>query len=123
MFDKQDIYFYHHVHGLEQIFREIAFLEEEGVEAVMEVVLKIIQRADFGKHPFGYLFVAAQYLFECVVTEFHPCLQVQKFAERKTAEVVALHDVTQFQVFFFEPHDGRTGEYNLQVGETVVAHT
>ena len=57
------------------------------------------------------------------MAEFHACLQVQKFAERKAPEVVALHNVAQLQILFFEAHDGWTGKYNFQIGETVVAHT
>ena len=89
----------------------------------MHIVLHVVQWTYFGEDAFGYLFVVAQDFFQRIGMELHARLQVQVFAEGEAAQVVALHDVTQFQVFFFESHDGRTGEYNLQVGETVVAHT
>ena len=43
------IHIYHHVHRLQQILREIALFEEKGVEAVVHIVLKIVQRAYFGQ--------------------------------------------------------------------------
>ena len=89
----------------------------------MQVILKVIQRTYFGKHSFGNLFVCTENLFETVRPEFHTCLQVQKFAERESAKIIAFRNITQFEVFFFQPHHGRTGEYDFQVRITVVAHT
>ena len=123
MFDQQDIHFYHHVHCFQQILREITFFKEERVETMMQVILKIIQRSYFGKYSFGYLFMCTEDFFEAVCPEFHSCLQVQKFTERESAQVITFRNVTQFEVFLFESHDGRTGEDNLQAGETVIAHS
>ena len=54
--------------------------------------------------------------------ELHARLQVEEFAEGEAAEVVALHDVAQLEVFFLQPHDRRAGEDYFQIGEAVVAH-
>ena len=89
----------------------------------MQVILQVIQRTYFGENTFGNLFVIAQNLFQSISAEFHSGLQVQVFAERETTQVVTLHDVTQFQVLFFQSHHGRTGEDDFQIWETVVAHT
>ena len=54
--------------------------------------------------------------------ELHARLQVQVFAKGEAAQVVAFHNVAQLQILFFQAHYGGTGEYDFQVGETVVAH-
>ena len=121
MFNKKNIYFHHHVHRLQQILREIALFEEERIEAVVHIILEIVQRAHFGKNTFGYLLVVAQYFFQRVAAELHACLQVQVLAEREAAQVITFYDVPQFQVLLFQAHHGRTGKDNLQIGKAVVA--
>lgn len=53
--------------------------------------------------------------------ELHVGLQVQILTERETAQVVTFRNVAQLQIFLFQAHHGRAGEYNLQIGKTVVA--
>ena len=65
----------------------------------------------------------AQNLFQCVSTELHAGLQVQILTEREATQIIALHNVTQFQIFLFQSHYGRTGEYDFEVRETIVAHS
>jgi hypothetical protein len=42
LFDQKYIHLNHHVHGLQQILREIAFLQKKRVKSVMDIVLKIV---------------------------------------------------------------------------------
>ena len=121
LLDEQDVHLHHHVHGFQEVFREIAFLQEEGVEAVVQIVLEVIQRARFREDAPRYPFVALHDFVQRVGVELHACLQVEVFAEREAAQVVALHDVAQLRVLFLESHDGRTGENDFQVGKEVVA--
>ena len=53
--------------------------------------------------------------------ELHVGLQVQILTEGETAQVVTFRNVAQLQIFLFQAHHGRAGEYNLQIGKTVVA--
>ena len=41
LLDKQDVHLGHHVHGLQQVLAVVAMLLEEGIEAVMDIVLEI----------------------------------------------------------------------------------
>ena len=45
----------HHVHGLQQVFREVALFKEERVEAVMQIIAKIIHRVDYRQHILDYV--------------------------------------------------------------------
>lgn len=53
--------------------------------------------------------------------ELHVGLQVQILTEGETAQVITFRNVAQLQIFLFQAHYGRAGEYNLQIGKTVVA--
>ena len=48
-FDEQDIHFHHHVHRLEQILRKVTLFKEERVEAVVHIVLYVVQWTYFGE--------------------------------------------------------------------------
>ena len=61
---------------VEQILRKVTFFKEERIESVVQIILKIIQRTDFGEYSFGNLFVSAKNFFEAICPEFHACLQV-----------------------------------------------
>ena len=74
--------------------------------------------------PLANLFVSAKNFFEAVCPEFHACLVSSEIHGKKIrAQVITLCNVTQFKIFLFESHDGRTGEDNLQARKTVVTHT
>ena len=53
--------------------------------------------------------------------ELHVGLQVQILTEGETAQVITFRNVAQLQIFLFQAHHGRAGEYNLQIGKAVVA--
>ncbi len=89
----------------------------------MQVILQVIQRTYFGENTFGNLFVVAQNFFQCISTELHACLQVQILTEGEATQIITLHYITQFQVFLFQSHYGRTGKHDFEVWETVVTHT
>ena len=44
LLDEQDIYLGHHIHGFQQILGVVAMLLEEGVEAMMDIILEIAAR-------------------------------------------------------------------------------
>ena len=41
LLDEQDVYLYHHIHVLQQVLAIVGLVEEEGVEAVVQVCLEI----------------------------------------------------------------------------------
>ena len=88
MFDEQDVHFEHHVHGLEQIFREIPLFQKERVETVVQIVLEELQRTGFRQDAAHDLFMTVQDFVERIRREVIARLQVEKLAERKSSQVV-----------------------------------
>ena len=83
--------------------------------------MEIIDRVDVREYRFRDVFMIGQDFFERIGREMVSCLQVQKFPEGKSAEVVRVHDAVQFRILVFQPHHRRAGEDDFQVGVTLVA--
>ena len=121
LFDEQNVDLGHHVHRLQQVFAVVAVLLEEGVEAMMDVILKIAVGRHFRENLTGNLFMMPDDVVEGVRLEVVACEQVDKLAEREAAQVVAFDDAIEFRVLIFQAHHAGTREHYLQVGEEVVA--
>ena len=121
MFDKKYIYLYHHVHGLQQILRKIAFFQIERVESMVQIVLEKVH----GMYLFHYLQgdfpMAGQDFVQRVCREVVSALQVEELAEGESAQIINPDDAVQLGVFFFQEHDRRAREDDFQFGELVVA--
>ena len=50
----QDVDFDHGVHRTQELLGEVAAFEEEGVVAVMEILLEVFPRSDFGKNALDF---------------------------------------------------------------------
>ena len=123
LLDEQDVHLGHHVHGFQQVFRVVAVLEEEGIEAMMQIVLKVKLRRSLGKNLPPDVLVALQNVVERVSWEVVARLEVEKLSERESPEVVRLDDTVELGVLLLQLHDARPGEDNLQFGIEVVAST
>lgn len=121
LLDQQDVNLRHHVHGLQQILREIAILQEKRVEAMVYVVHEVFRGTGLWQDLLDDVFVAREYLVKRVWRELVVGLEVEKLAEREPPQVVTLHDAVQFGILFLEPHHARAGEDYLQLREAVVA--
>ena len=79
-------------------------LQKEGIESVVEVILKILGWRDVGENLAGNVLVVAEDFIQRVGPEAVACLEVEEFAERESPEVVTLYNTVEFGVFFLEPH-------------------
>ena len=123
LLDEQDIDLGHHVHRLEQVVCKVVVLAEQGVEAVLYVLLEILLGVDLRQYLIDYQLLVEKELVERYPTEIAARAQVEVLPEREAPEVVALHDVAQLGVFPLQAHHARTGKDNLQLGVEVVAAT
>ena len=69
LFHKQNVHLYHHVHVLQQILAVVDFVEEEGVEAVVEIRLEVLARVDLLEYFSCYLLVVIDDFVEGVRSE------------------------------------------------------
>ena len=122
LLDEQDVDLDHHVHGLEEVLAEVAALEEEGVEAVVEVGLEeALEGVDDVEHLGGDALVAGDDLLEGAGREVAACLEVEELAEGESSEVVAVDESAELGVLVLESHDAGAGEDDAQAGVLVVA--
>ena len=123
LLDEQDVYLSHHVHRLQQVLAIVALLLEEGVEAVVDVVLEVSVGRHLGQDLLDDALVVGEDLVEGVGAEGIAREQIDEFAEGETAQVVRLHDAVKFRVLILEPHDAAAGEYDVETGVEIVALT
>ena len=121
LLQQQDVHLNHHVHGLQQVLREVALLQEEGVETMVEIVLKILLWAHLGKDVLHNVLVVVEYVVEGVSGEIVARLQIDELTERESTQVVGFDDAVEFGVFLLQAHDRRPCEDNLQARIAVVA--
>ena len=122
LLDEQDVDLNHHVHGLEEVLAEVAALEEEGVEAVVEVGLEeALEGVDDVEHLGGDALVAGDDLLEGAGREVAAGLEVEELAEGESAQVVAVDEAVELGVLVLEAHDAGAGEDDAQAGVLVVA--
>ncbi len=69
LLDEQDVDFDHGVHRPQELLGEVAAFEEEGVVAVVEILLEILPRAHLGEDGFENALVVLEEFFEGVGTE------------------------------------------------------
>ena len=121
LLDEEDVHLYHHIHGLQQVLREIAFLEEEGVETMMQITLEIIQRINLLQDSLRDAFVVPHNLIQGISREVLVCLHVQELAEREATQVVALHQPVQLWILFLQAHHGTAREDDSKSRILIVA--
>ena len=121
LLDEQYIDLYHHVHGLHQVLREIALLEEEGVVAVVEVGMEVLQGVHLPTDVGRYGSVVFQNVVQRMGLQLKSRFHVEVFAEGEAAQVVALYDAVELRVFLFQAHDATAREDDVQSGQVVVA--
>ena len=121
LLDEKNVHLNHHIHRLEQVLREIAALEEEGVEAVVEVALEDRQGVHHVEHLVGYALVVAQDFLQRVGREVAARLEVKEFAERESAQVVAVYEAVELGVLVLQAHHAGACEHDSQPRVLVVA--
>ena len=121
LLDEEDVHFEHHVHGFEQVLAEVAFLEEEGIESVVEVALEEVERVDASEDALGEFLVVAEDVQEAVGRQVVAGLEVEELSEGESSQVVAADESVEFGVLFLEAHDAASGEDDAQSWVLVVA--
>ena len=121
LLDEQDVHFRHHVHGLEQILQEVSVFKEEGIEAMMEIILKEGRGIHSLDNVFCDRLVVAHDLVQGMWRKVSMGLEVEIFPKGEPTKVVAFHHAIELRILFFEPHDAGSGENDLQLGIFVVA--
>ena len=69
LFNEQDVYLGHHIHGLQQVLAIVALFLEERVEAVVDIVLEIAVGRHLGQNLLDDALVVLQDFFERVGAE------------------------------------------------------
>lgn len=88
LLDEQDVYFYHHIHRLQQILRIVPLLQIEGVVAVVEIILEVPQRLNVGQDlPVDDGLMVLENLIERVRTEMFFRFQVEKLPKGEASEL------------------------------------
>ena len=96
-------------------------LLEEGIEAVMDIVLEIAVGRYLGKDLLDDRLMVVKDLVQGVGLEAVARHQIDELAEREASQVVRLNYTIELGVLVLQSHHARTGEHNLQVGVQVVA--
>jgi len=110
-----------HVHHLEQVLGIVALLEEEGVEAVMKVVVEILAGVDLVADVAGDEMAITHEHIEAEGLQVEAGLEVEVFAEREASEVITLYNIVQLWILFFQAHHATTCKDNLQLWISVIA--
>ena len=121
LLDEQDVHLGHHVHRLQQVLAVVALLLEEGIEAVVDIVLEVFVGRHLGQDLLDDALVVGENLVEGVGTERVACQQVDELTERETAQVIGFHDAVEFGVLVLQPHHAAAREDDLQVRVEVIA--
>ena len=87
---------------------------------MMQIVLKVCHRFSHRADAFRNLLMVHQYFSKRISRKTVPGHQIKKFPEWETSQVIRNHLARQVGIFLFQPHDGRTGKNDLQVGEVIV---
>ena len=118
--DKKDIHFEHGVHVLDEHLGVILLLEEEGIEAVVDIVLEIVERFDFRTNLSRNGCMVRNDFVVLIGTEICTGHQINELTERESAEVVTVHNSVEDGILLLQTHDSRTCKYNLNLGILIV---
>ncbi len=91
-------------------------LEEEGVETVVEIVREVFQRTDVRQDLADKVLMIGEDLLERVGAEVITGYEVEILAEGEATQVVRLDGSADLLVLFFQAHNARAGENDLQIG-------
>ena len=96
-------------------------LTKQGVEAMLQILGKILHRIYPGRHIRNQLLLVSQQFIQRCPAETVACPQVQILPERKPSQVIALHYILQLWILLLQPHHAAAGKDYLQSGIHVVA--
>ena len=83
MFVEQEVYLYHVVHGFEQRLREVVIFQEEGVIAVLQIILEVLPRMHAGQDKAQNSLMIGQQLVERVCLEVLMRHEIDILSERE----------------------------------------
>lgn len=96
--------------------------KEERVKSVVQITLEIFGHVVvLAYYASCYIFVVLQYVVKTIYWQIAACKQIQVFAEREAAQIVALYNSVQLWVFVLKAHHARTCEHYLKPRTMVVA--
>lgn len=121
LLDEQDVHFRHHVHCLEQVFREVSVLKEERIEAMMQIVVEILDRTEFWQYLLYDVFVVVDNFFQAVGTEACSRHQIDIFLEGEALEIIEREYIADGWIIRLESHHARSCEDKLQLRIEIVA--
>ena len=88
LLEEENINLKHGIHILNEHLAIVLLLEEERIEAMVDVVLEIRERLDNAAYLRGYLLMVSNNLLIAVWTEVGTSYEIDVFAEREATEVV-----------------------------------
>ena len=121
LLDEEDVDFDHRVHRAQELFGEVAPFEEEGVVAVVEILLEVFPRTHFGQDGFENALVVLEEFFEGVGAEVLAGLEVDKFAEGESVQPVLSREGVELGVVVLASAHGGGGVDDAEQGELLVA--
>ena len=81
LLDKEDVDLGHHIHGLQEILGEIAMFQEEWVKTMMDIVVKVLERAHLGQNGLDDMLMVVQNLAQRIGTKAVAGLLVVEVSE------------------------------------------
>ena len=121
LLDEEDVDFDHRVHRAQELFGEVAPFEEEGVVAVVEILLEVFPRTHFGQDGFEDALVILEEFFEGVGTEVLAGLEVDELAEGESVQPVLPREGIEFCVVVLASAHGGGGVDDAEQRELLVA--
>lgn len=88
---------------------------------MVKIVVEILCGTDHCQHFPREMLVVVENLVKRDRLKFSARFEVEKFAERESAKIIELQDVSHGRVIGLEPHNARSREDNLQLWVEVIA--
>lgn len=123
LFNKEDVNFQHRINRLQQVLCEVVAFHVERIITVVQVILKIVPRANLDENILLRQFGAIQYVVERDAGQVSLRLEVDVFAERESVEHVAVADARQFVLRGVRPLNGRRSINDVKLRKAVIALT
>ena len=88
-------------------------LQEEGVETVMKIMLKMLCWAHLTQHITHNLVVITQNVIKFISGKAYASLKGEILSEREATKIIALHNIAQLRGVFTHTHHRRTGKHDF----------
>ena len=121
LLDEQDVDFDHGVHRTQELLGEVAAFEEEGVVAVVEILLKILPGSHLGEDGLENALVVLEEFFEGVGAEVFSGLEIDEFAEGESVQPVLSGQRVEVGVVVFASAYRGGGIDDAEQGEVLIA--